>query len=204
MKKIKICGITEEIEAEYLNYARVDYAGFIQFFPKSKRNIPTEKAVSIINKLNPCIQSVAVTVSPTAEQLRTIEEAGFSIVQIHGNINDQLLDTISIPVIKAFNVNDLSEYNRFHCKKQVIGYIFDAQIPGSGKTFDWSLLHNIPHDEKLALLAGGLNPENAAAALEYTGLDGIDASSSVENENGIGKSREKIVELVKAIRQMKE
>ena len=31
---------------------------------------------------------------------------------------------------------------------------------GSGKTFDWKLVDNIPRDEKLLLLAGGLNPDN--------------------------------------------
>lgn len=200
MKKIKICGITQEIEAEYLNEAGVDYAGFVQFFPKSKRNISIEKAVSIMKKLNSSILPVAVTVSPTAPQIRAIEDAGFAIIQIHGDISDELLDTISIPVLKAFNVTDLSDYERFHQKKQVIGYIFDAQIPGSGKTFDWSLLQKIPQDEKLSFLAGGLNPENVTQAIQATGIDGVDTSSGVENDNGIGKSREKILEFVKNAR----
>lgn len=202
MKKIKICGITEEAEAEYLNEAGVDYAGFIQFVPKSKRNISTEKASSIIQKLNPCIQPVAVTISPTADQLRTIEQAGFGIVQIHGDIHDELLKSISIPVIKAFNVNDLSDYERYHQNKQVIGYIFDAQIPGSGKAFDWSLLQKIPHDEKITFLAGGLKPDNVIQALKATGVDGADTSSGVENDNGIGKSRRKILEFAKRVRSI--
>lgn len=202
MKKIKICGITEEIEAEYLNEAGVDYAGMIQFFPKSKRNISIEKAASIMKCLDDKIQPVAVTVSPNAEELRAIEEAGFSIVQIHGDIDDELLNSISIPVFKAFNVNDLSDYERFHQNERVLGYIFDAQIPGSGKTFDWSVLDKIPRDEKLAFLAGGLTPENVAQALTVTGLDGADTSSGVENQTGIGKSRERIFEFIKQVRSV--
>lgn len=202
MKKIKICGITQEIEAEYLNEAGVDYAGFVQFVPKSKRNISTEKAIAIMKRLVPDIRPIAVTVSPDEEQLKKIEAAGFFAVQIHGQISDGLLDRISIPVIKAFNVNDLSEYERFHQNKNVMGYIFDAQVPGSGKTFDWSLLKHIPRDEKTAFLAGGLTPQNVAQALMATGADGADASSGVENENGIGKSKEKILEFVKQIRSV--
>lgn len=202
MKKIKICGITEETEADYLNEASVDYAGFIQFVPKSKRNISTERASSIIKKLHSCIQPIAVTISPSTDQLRTIEQAGFAIVQIHGDISDELLESISLPVIKAFNVNDLSDYERFHQKKQVIGYIFDAQIPGSGKTFDWSLLQKIPHDEKISFLAGGLHPDNVVQALKTTMVDGADTSSGVENDNGIGKSREKILEFTRRVRSI--
>ncbi|MDE5863203.1 MAG: phosphoribosylanthranilate isomerase [Lachnospiraceae bacterium] len=199
MKKVKICGITEIEEAEYLNEARTDYAGFVQFFPQSKRNISPQKASSIIKELDSGILPVAVTVCPTAEQLHIIEQTGFRIVQIHGNISDALLDSISIPIIKAFNVSDLSQYERFQKNDRVIGYIFDAQAPGEGKTFDWSLLKNIPLDTKPALLAGGLTPENVAAALKATGLWGADTSSGVENDNGIGKSRKKIMEFVKAV-----
>ena len=41
--KIKICGITSEKEADYLNDNKVDFAGFV-FYEKSKRNITIEKA----------------------------------------------------------------------------------------------------------------------------------------------------------------
>jgi phosphoribosylanthranilate isomerase len=137
-------------------------------------------------------------VSPTRQQLQIVEKSGFSYIQIHGDITDELLDSISLPVLKAFNVNDLSDYERFHSNPHVAGYVFDAQIPGSGKTFDWSILRNIPHDEKISLLAGGLTPANVAEALAVTGLSGADTSSGVECENGNGKSRSKIIEFVRA------
>ena len=125
----------------------------IQFVEKSRRNIPLERAVLIMKRLDPSILPVAVTVCPEKEQLRRIEEAGFGAVQIHGSIPEMLLDGIRIPVIKAFNVGDLSDYGRFCGDDRVAGFIFDAQTPGSGKTFDWSLLGNIPAGEKPALIA---------------------------------------------------
>ena len=60
------------------------------------------------------------------------------MIQIHGDISQELLQEIHIPVIKAFNVHDLSSYEKYHQADIVKGYIFDAQTPGSGKTFDWS------------------------------------------------------------------
>lgn len=53
MSLVKICGITEEQEVEYVNEAGVDFMGMVMFFPKSKRNITVEKASSLI-KTEPC------------------------------------------------------------------------------------------------------------------------------------------------------
>lgn len=197
--KLKLCGLTTEAEAAYVNEAKADFAGFIQFFPKSKRNISTEKAKSIMKHLNPEVTPVAVVVSPTWEQLQEIEAAGFGMIQIHGQLSDELLSKITLPVLKAFNVKDLSEYEKYHANEKIVGYVFDAQVPGSGKSFDWSILKGIPRDEKLALLAGGIGAENAQLALASADVDGIDASSSIENDNGIGKNREKILALARAV-----
>ena len=214
MSLVKICGITEEQEVEYVNEAGVDFMGMVMFFPKSKRNITVEKASSLIKKLNPAVTSVAVTVEPTLDQIREIEAAGIQMIQIHGDVSEELLqektgktvisisakEEIRIPVIKAFNVHDLSSYERYHQADIVKGYIFDAQTPGSGKTFDWSVLSDIPHDEKFALLAGGLNPDNVAEAFAATHVDGADTSSGVENDTGIGKDREKILRFVENVK----
>ncbi len=42
------------------------------------------------------------------------------------------------------------------------------------------------------ILAGGLNPDNVTNAIKILHPDCVDVSSGVENENGIGKSKEKI------------
>lgn len=202
MKKVKICGITNEKEVTYINEAQPDYMGMILFFPKSKRNISIEKAKSLMEKLDKNITPVAVTVTPDKDEISAIENAGFGIIQIHGDIDDELLSGINIPVIKAFNVSDLSDFERYQKSDKVIGYIFDAQLPGSGKNFDWKVLDKIPRDNKMAILAGGLTPDNVASALAVTKLDGADTSSGVENENGIGKSREKILKFVQKVREV--
>ena len=81
--KIKICGITRENEVELLNELHVDYAGFVLFFEKSKRNMDLNRAVELKNRLK-STRSVAVVVEPTLEQARLIEEAGFDVLQVHG------------------------------------------------------------------------------------------------------------------------
>lgn len=87
--KIKICGLTSSAEARYLNENHVDFAGMVLFFPKSKRNISIEQAKEIMAALDASIKRVAVVVSPSIEQVRQIEAAGFDYVQIHGKFRRQ-------------------------------------------------------------------------------------------------------------------
>lgn len=200
MVKVKICGLTDPCEADYVNEAGADYAGMVLFVPKSKRNISIARAKEILSRLDPRIASVAVTVCPQEEQIRAVEEAGFTYLQVHGTISRELLDTIRIPVLKAFNVSDLSEYEFYHSHPKVAGYVFDAQTPGSGRLFDWSVLEALPRDDKPALLAGGLTPENVEEAIRRTRIYGVDTSSGVERTDGRGKSRERILAFAKAAR----
>lgn len=195
--KIKICGLTDRKEAEYLNRNQVDFAGMVLFFPKSKRNITIEKAQDIMSGLRPEIQKVAVVVDPTIEQVQEIERAGFDYIQIHGKLQEEILRQIQIPVLKAFNIKDMNQYESYHQNPHIAGYVFDAQEPGSGKTFDWSLVKDIPRDEKLLLLAGGLHPGNVQEAINYLHPDGVDVSSGVEYTDKPGKDGEKIDLFVK-------
>lgn len=197
--KVKICGLTSPAEAQYLNENHVDFAGMVLFFSKSKRNISIKQAMEIMAALDASIKRVAVVVSPSIEQIRQIETAGFDYVQIHGEIPETEA-AIAIPILKAFNVSDMNSYEKYHNDSRIAGYVFDAIEPGSGKTFDWRLVDNIPRDEKLLLLAGGLNPDNVRMAIEAVHPDGVDVSSGVENDDKAGKNPEKIHDFVAAVK----
>ncbi len=199
---IKICGITSEEEIGYVAKAGINYAGFVLFFPKSKRNLSLEQAENLLAKLPADIASVAVAVSPTKEQVEAVVEAGFSAIQIHGKVEDQVITSCRIPVLKAFNVSDMDAFLHYEQMDEVVGFVMDAAVPGSGKTFDWDLLKKLPSTEKQVLLAGGLNPDNVGEALAACAgkIDGVDTSSGVERADGNGKSKERIEAFVKVVR----
>lgn len=203
---IKICGITSEEEIGYIAKAGINYAGFVLFFPKSKRNLSLERAENLIAKLPEDIASVAVMVSPTKEQVEAVVDAGFSAIQIHGKVEDSIITSCQIPVFKAFNVSDMDAFSHYEQMDEVVGFVMDAAVPGSGKTFDWDLLQKLPSTEKQVLLAGGLNPDNVGEALAAcTGkIDGVDTSSGVERADGNGKSKERIEAFVRAVRGSSE
>lgn len=201
MTKIKICGLTTPQEAEWVSKAQADYVGMVLFFPKSKRNITIEQAKEIMKSLSSKIQKVAVVVSPSALQIKEIQEAGFDIVQIHGQVFPEALGILQIPFLRAFNVDNMQEWERYEAESKCVGYVFDAVKPGSGETFNWSSIPNLPEDGKPYLLAGGLNSANVGSAITVMQPYGVDVSSGVERDSGTGKDPEKIEAFVKAVRE---
>lgn len=201
--KIKICGITSPEESKYLINNQVDYMGIVLFYPKSKRNKSISEAREILKSLSlQVIKKVAVTVSPTIQQVREIEALGFDYIQIHGTLSKETFDEIQIPILRAFNGNDLNLYEVYHNCPKIHGYVFDAAIPGGGKTFDWSILSQFPRDDKLFILAGGLHADNVAEAIEKVRPDVVDVSSGVEGTKG--KDALKIKEFVENVKKAEQ
>ena len=199
---VKICGLTSVRDAEYASKGGADLVGMVVFFSKSKRNISLEQAEEIISSLPESIKKCAVTVSPDAKQIAVLNDSGFDYIQIHGVLTDEVYEAAKLPIIKAFNVDDLDDFARYSKLEKIIGYVFDAAAYGSGKTFDWKLLEKIPRDDKLFILAGGLTPENVSQAVSQVRPDCVDVSSGVENDSGIGKDELKICSFVKNARSV--
>lgn len=212
--KIKICGMTCEADIKAVNTYLPDYIGFVLFFPKSNRNISIEQAEHLLEKVDKKIRTVAVVVSPTTEQIRQIEKAGFDYIQIHGTVTEDVYKQCKLPILRAFNVSDLDKLNEYEAKDKIKGYVFDSKTPGSGKIFDWSLLDNIRQrqktdaskdvshkkNKKMIFLAGGIDETNVKRAISQVAPDVIDLSSAVEktSEDGTfhGKDPEKIRTIV--------
>lgn len=200
--KVKICGLTYVEDAKNVSEAGAEFAGMVVFFPKSKRNISLEKAAEIMAALSDNVKTCAVTVSPSTEQVRQINDAGFDYIQIHGRLDDEAYSAAELPIIKAFNVTDIAELDRYKSSEKVCGYVFDAAEYGSGKSFDWSLLDSIERDGRMFILAGGLSPENVSEAVRRVHPDCVDVSSGVENDSGSGKNRQKIFSFVENARSV--
>lgn len=188
--KIKMCGITTPADVAAVNEVRPDYIGMVMYFPKSKRNVSAETARRLLEELRKDVKKVAVVVSPDAEQIAEIGELGFDVIQIHGQTSDELIERAHLPVWKAFNVKDMDMYPHYQSLSNVVGYVFDAGEPGSGKIFDWNSLTDIDRDGRLFVLAGGLTPDNVRRAIEQVHPDVVDVSSGIEYDvvGGVQKS----------------
>lgn len=203
MTKVKICGLKNQTDIKCINTLSPDFAGFVMFFEKSHRNISPEKAQKLLSALDPNIKSVAVTVSPTEEQLEQIHTPGFDYVQIHGKISEKLLSECKTPVIRAINVSGIESIGDIENLDNVKGILFDSAVPGSGKSFDWSMLEKLPKTDKMLFLAGGLTADNVAKAVAQLRPFAVDVSSGVELADKSGKDFELVRTFIENARNSK-
>lgn len=195
--KIKICGITTIEEINFINELEIDYIGFV--FAKSKRKINKEQAKELRNNLNQNIKVVGVFVDEGINVVNEIAEyVGLDIIQLHGEEKQEYIDLMSKPVWKAKKVVDINSLEEVEKLKNITGMLFDGRNPGSGESFNWDLLTNIKFEEKMLILAGGLNSKNVKEAINIVNPDILDLSSGVEL-NG-KKDKDKIVELIRSVK----
>ncbi|MDR0992412.1 MAG: phosphoribosylanthranilate isomerase [Ruminococcus sp.] len=188
--RIKICGLFRDEDIDTVNRFLPDFAGFV--FAESRRKVTPEKAKRLIAKMSGKITPVGVFVDETADNiLKITEQTGIKIIQLHGNENEDFIKTLKnktdLPIIKAIKPGGKIPENADFL-------LFDSEIPGSGKTFDRSLL---PKTKKPWFLAGGINIGNIKEAISLAPY-GIDISSGVET-NGV-KDPAKIKEITEAVK----
>jgi phosphoribosylanthranilate isomerase len=76
--------------------------------------------------------------------------------------------------------------------------LIDAAVPGSGETWDYAAMAEVPELQgRKWLLAGGLTPANVAESSVVANAWGVDVSSGVEASRGV-KDLAKIRDFVHA------
>ena len=198
MVKIKICGIKRLEDVEMVNRYKPDYIGFV--FADSKRKVSHDLAKELRNNLDSDIIPVGVFVdSPQDEILRLFDDGIIEIAQLHGSESEQYILDLKkrtngeLKIINAIEMTqeiDLLEYN-----DSSSDYLLLDSGKGSGKTFDWSLIRK--DIKKEFFLAGGLNSENVAPAINEFNPYAIDLSSSLETDGF--KDENKIKEIMEVI-----
>ena len=207
---IKICGITSPDALGGAIKANADYAGFV-FFPPSPRNLSLSDAAELGARAEGHIARVGLFVDASdAAIAEAVVAARLDGLQLHGLESPeraaQLKAQFGLPVWKALTVASNADVARAHAYAGAADLIlFDAKTPkgsalpgGMGLSFDWSLVANwkgpIPWG-----LAGGLTPDNVAAAIRATGAPLVDTSSGVESAPGV-KDVDKIAAFCAAAR----
>ena len=89
-------------------------------------------------------------------------------------------------VIKAFPGGDPELAKARSYGADVV--LLDSASPGSGRVFDWSLAEGRPSGHRI-LLAGGLNPDNVAEAIDRVRPWGVDVATGVESSPGVKDPR---------------
>jgi len=212
MTRVKICGIREEVHALAAIKAGADFIGFI--FAPTRRQVSPAKAreiVDVVKKSNSAIKTVGVFVdTPASEVNRLADFCGLDWVQLSGNESWEYCRQIARPIIKAIRIGqqlreeinaELTAGLKTLSPQRFI-ILLDSQVEGkyggTGITFNWRLAQQVVREFPV-IIAGGLNPQNVAQAIEIAAPWGVDVSSGIET-GGI-KDVAKIKAFIEAVRR---
>jgi phosphoribosylanthranilate isomerase len=207
--QIKICGLSDIAAINAAADAGATHIGLVHF-PASPRHVSLEQAAALENAapahLTTVLLLVNADIETTAKALGLVRP---DVIQFHGNETPEWLNILKqqadVEIWKALGVRSaqtLIDSERYVGVADRLLFDAPAQaLPGgTGTSFDWSLLtahqHKIPWG-----LAGGLDPDNVAAAIRATSAQMVDTSSGVESEPGV-KDVAKIAAFCKAVRDI--
>ena len=202
---VKICGVRNFEAAHTAAKAGVDYLGFV-FFRKSPRFLSAEAADEIIVDLKQASFETGFTVPKLvglfvdAGEKELAEVAPFlTHFQFHGHEDPERCHEMgaefAVEVVKAIPIletGDVAAADEFLDAADIV--LFDAKPPpgasrpgGHGTSYDWGALKSY-HSQTPYLVAGGLTPDNVAAAIaaqqKSAAFLGVDVSSGVETAPG--------------------
>ncbi len=203
--KVKICGNTNADDAIMASEAGADAIGVINV-ANTRRYIDLEDAKRIFDALPVFVSKVVVValdnipIEVVYDKIKSIEETGADCVQLHGEEPVELVADLRenlrsrIRIIKKIGVGGerkRSLENALAYENVVDAILLDTEAKaggtgetgGTGKEHDWNISKEIVERiKKPVILAGGLNPDNVAKAIELVKPYAVDVSSGVESE----------------------
>lgn len=130
-------------------------------------------------------------VNPTLDEVaKAVEDEGLTMVQLNGaegaSFCAEVQRRTGLKVAKAIHVASAADVHGAEAFRTDF-HLFDRRGKGlwggTGESFDWELLRG-HRSEVPAILAGGLRPDNVAAAIEIARPYAVDVASGVELEPG--------------------
>lgn len=186
--RIKVCGLRTAEDARAAAEAGADAVGFV-FVESSPRVITPDDAAEIMMRLPPLVTAVGVVQDLSVDEFADLEErCPCPMMQLHGKESEKTVAACGPGVIKAIRYRPgfvQADFKRWDAVEEVDAVLIDSPEPGSGQTIDWDEVAAAKATlGKPLILAGGLNPDNAAEAVRKTRPYAVDVSSGVERERG--------------------
>jgi len=193
--RIKICGITRPEDAEAAVAAGADLLGFV--FRSGTPRALDPAASGWIREVTGVEKAGVFLDAPLDEVVRVRDLLALDWVQLHGAEPDSYLEALGERVIRRVPVGSEIDWDRVVQLAERCLPLFDPGA-GDGVAWTWEVLGKIPPGIRFGL-AGGLTPENVAAAVRTAGPYLVDVSSGVEAAPAI-KDHSKIRDFIAAAR----
>lgn len=205
--RIKICGITSVVDAAAVADLGADELG-LNFYPASPRYISPETALGIAESIPRAVQRVGVFVNANLDDVVNIADVvGLDAIQLHGDETFDYLTELKRRsarfLIRALNLSSSGpplDLDAIPADAVLIDSPHDGAYGGTGKVFDWELLGEAPAVSTPVYVAGGLGPDNVAAAVRRLRPFAVDACSRLEESKG-KKDLAKVKEFIQEVRR---
>ncbi|ELZ22378.1 phosphoribosylanthranilate isomerase [Halosimplex carlsbadense 2-9-1] len=204
--RVKVCGVTRAADREAVVTAGADAVGVISDVPvDTPREVGADTAADLLAGVPPLVTGVLVTMPSTVEEaVDLVETVDPDAVQVHGGLSPGELGALghrlSQDVIVAVDAaaDDIADYAD-PADALLVDSVDAAGGGGTGETHDWERTREIVADLDVpVVLAGGLTPDNVAAAVETVRPFGVDVATGVERvEDGDRVGGEKDPETVR-------
>lgn len=189
---IKICGLRHAASVEAAVLAGADALGFV--FAGSLREVSARHAAIIASSVPKHVLRVAVMLHPDVDRWREVETIFCpDVLQTDAADFDYLdvsPDIVRWPVLREGAVPPAQALSG--------SFVYEGKVSGHGERVDWQVAASLAKKGKM-ILAGGLNCDNVAQAIEQVAPYGVDVSSAVESAPGI-KDPQLIHAFVAAVR----
>lgn len=209
--EVKICGLTRVEDAIAALEAEADMLGF-NFYPRSQRYLKPARCARLRRALEGDLGDtllVGVFVnSSVAEIEKVMAKCGLDLAQLHGDEPAGTLRALggkSFKAIRPAAPADAKEAAQRFARlgpadgpALLIDSCRPGQYGGTGRLADWEVAKAVAVETPI-LLAGGLDPENVAAAVREVRPWGVDVASGVETSPGV-KDEARMRAFVHAVR----
>jgi phosphoribosylanthranilate isomerase len=189
---IKICGLTTHEAVDAAVKAEVNAIGFV--FAPSKRQVTAKQAVELTRDTPTSVLRIAVMQHPS----QALVDEVWSVFKPN-ILQTDYEDLLALKIPAGLQVLPVVRAGRALPSPLPPRLLFEGPVSGTGETADWTRAAKLAMQTQL-ILAGGLNPENIAAAIVRVKPFGVDVSSGVESAPGI-KDVKKIAEFARVARE---
>ena len=191
---VKICGLTHVSSVGAAVAAGADALGFV--FSESPRRVTARHAAFIGSRVPRRVLRVAVMQHPTIELWKEVETI-FCPDVIQTDATDFEYLEVAPEVVRWPVVRE----GAMPTEQDLEGvFVYEGPASGRGEKVDWEIAAGIAKKGNM-ILAGGLDGDNVAAAIEAVSPHGVDVSSGVESAPGV-KDEELIHAFVAAVRAL--
>ncbi len=215
MTKVKVCCIASHEEAALAIRLGAHALGLVSAMPSGPGPIPEPLIAEIAARVPPPTRTFLLTSLQSAREIAAqharLRTTTIQIVDhlLEGTYEEIRAARPGVELVQVIHVSDGDSVREaLAAARHVDALLLDSgnqklavkELGGTGRTHDWSLSRRIVEEAGVPVyLAGGLRPDNAAAAIAAVRPFGLDLCSGVRTAGALDEA--KLTAFMRAVRE---